>query len=398
MGKMFLLTEETARQLDVLLKVGPYVFDTGDFRVVERGLNRHVLLRDPEANGMPKRMPQPFQLSRHLEGARVYRGKLLWDVTALTFEKKFLYDADGTFLDDVNSLAEQEEIAGPEVMEIDGGSSGGSGDGGGSAGSGAELEGWHDLTWFGDVWAVVELNGETGEPVRLTLEGPDKPEMRSIPLLNSDLSRGSGSGSESGERMGWCVLLGNVPETGKIRQEWVGNLSWYLAFVPEAESSSSGSSGSSGGSSSSGSSRGSGSSKDTAIVPTPWGYRKWYAMEAAEVLFFDFMEVEVVRGRNVFPLDPMVLFCVEQGTLRAFPSPARGCAVAHVDGDELVVEARHWPWPRTQRVQVMLKGVRRGFAGVRNELATMEEYIANELRLRPDKTREEVMEEVVSVK
>lgn len=373
-----------------------------DFDVSRRGKKTFFRLRPPGqgVRSGPPAIP-PFLLGAHTGGARIYKGELQWYVTTLTFEKKFIYDVDGNLLEDVNGLVEQAEIEGLQTMGIGAGSSEAPME---ESSSGEPEDDWMDLDWFGDVWAVVELDGETGKPTALTIEGPEEPAMIPIPTLNEDLSRGSQSGSGSGGRVGWAVKIGTVPETGQIVQERTGNLPWFLAFVPEAESSSSSGSSSSGssesssssGQSSSGrsSSGGSGSSKDTAIVPTPWGYRKWYAMESAQVLFFDFMEVEARRGENCVAIDPMVLHCTERGTLRAFASPERGHAVARIEDDVLVVDARHWPWPRTQRVQVMLKGIRRGFARVRTEKATMEEYIANEMRLCPKKTREDVMAEI----
>jgi len=185
-----------------------------------------------------------------------------------------------------------------------------------------------------------------------------------------------------------------VPEKGFIEQERTGNIQWFLAFVPENDASSSSGSSSSGSSapSSSAASGALGSSKDTAIVPTSTGHRKWYAMESAEILFFDFVEYQVPRGITHHPIDPIVLESIAPGTIRAFISPERGRANVTIQGDTIVIHARHWPWPATQRVQIMLRGVRRGFSGVRNAPATYEQFIDNECRLNPRMTREEIIQ------
>lgn len=199
----------------------------------------------------------------------------------------------------------------------------------------------------------------------------------------------------------------------ELKQVWKSDIAWY---VLEEDSSSSSSSESSGGSSaassedssdhSSGGSSGessaassggadssggdSGSSKDTAIVPTPQGYRKWYAMESADVRFFDFMEVDAARGLTRAAIEPLALFCMERGSVRAFVSAERGRTTARVVGAAVEIRSRHFPWPRRQRVQVMLCGVRRGFAGIRMAAATFEEFLDNECRLNPRLTRAEI--------
>jgi len=138
----------------------------------------------------------------------------------------------------------------------------------------------------------------------------------------------------------------------------------------------------------------SGSSKDSAIVPTPDGYRKWYTMEAADVRFFDFTEIEVARGKSVHDIDPLVVFCIERGTLRAFVSQERGAVTATVREERLEIRARHFPWPRTQRIQIMLHGVRRGFANVRLGHASFDEFVDNEWRLNPRMSREQIVEQL----
>jgi len=350
-----------------------------------------------------------FKLDFGSGGARVHRGLLEWFVTTLTFEKKSIYDANGLLLTDVNHLVEQAAIEGVQTMGIDTGGV-----------VLTPLNPWLQLNWFGRVYAVVELNEATGKPVRLTIEGPSPPIVRPIPRLDESLSRGSSAGG----RCGFSVYLGNVTNGSPVNQVHTGPLQWYLAFVPESEGSvaSSGSSSASGDSASSGSSSASssgsssasssasssgsgsgssgassgGSSKDTAIVPHPdGGYCKWYAMEAAEVLFFDFQEFELPRGRHSIEVDPVVSFGCEPNSLRAWTSPDVGTCHATVTSDRIRLAVRT---PRKkQRVQVMLKGVRRGFANVRNAHATFEDFVDNECRLNPRLSREQVIAELAKV-
>lgn len=338
-----------------------------------------------------------FRLDHGKDGARITQGWLEWYVTTIVFEKKFIYDVDGVLLEDVNSLASQEPIEGVKVLAMD---------------QAAEYdeERWLELGWWGDVWAIVELSEETGEPLKLTIE-PNDGNMRPIPRLDSDLSRGS-SGSDDGTRCGYSVKIGTVPQNDTIQQSHIGNLYWFVAFIPEATtSSSSGSSGSSSsessssessssaGSSSVGSSSvssGSGSSKDTAIVPHPnGGYCKWYAMEATEVLFFDFQEFELPKGKHSIEVDPVVVFGCEPNSLRAWTSPDVGTCHAVVSSDRIKLSVR--TSRKKQQVQVMLKGVRRGFAKVRNAYATFEDFVDNECRLNPRMSRKQVIAELAKV-
>jgi len=344
------------------------------------------------------RSPRPewndaFKLDFGSGGARVHRGLLEWFVTTLTFEKKAIYDVNGVLLTDVNHLVEQAAIEGVQTMNINTGGP-----------TLTPLSPWLQLGWFGNVYAVVELDEGTGKPTNLTIEGPNVPTVRAIPRLDEDLSRGSSVGG----RCGYYVLLGNVTTGSPVNQAHIGPLQWYLAFVPESLGSvaSSGGSSASGGSASSGSSSasssgsssgsGGGSSKDTAIVPHPdGGYCKWYAMEAAEVLFFDFQEFELPRGRHSIEVDPVVSFGCEPNSLRAWTSPDVGTCHATVTSGRIRLAVRT---PRKkQRVQVMLKGVRRGFANVRNAHATFEDFVDNECRLNPRLSREQVIAELAKV-
>jgi hypothetical protein len=364
------------------------IHDTDHFIVRKQGHKTLIRLRGtPGETGSPP-IP-PFLLAKGETGARCYKGVLEWYVTTLTFEKKFIYDKEGNLLEDVNGLIKQDEITGVKTMELEGESSSGSA-------SDPQADDWKQLDWWGDVYVAVELDGETGKPLSIKIQGPEKPDLSPIPELDEDLSRPSGSASGSSGAFGFSVKIGTVPENGPIEQERTGNIQWFLAFVPENDaSSSSGSSSASSGASSAASSAsagsGAGSSKDTAIVPTSAGYRKWYAMESAEVLFFDFMEYEVPRGITHHLIDPLVMESIAPGTIRAFISAERGRANVTIQGDAIVIHARHWPWPATQRVQIMLRGIRRGFANVRMAPATEEDFIDNECRLNPRRTREEII-------
>jgi len=181
-----------------------------------------------------------FRLDHGKDGARITQGWLEWYVTTIVFEKKFIYDVDGVLLEDVNSLASQESIEGVKVLDMD---------------QAAEYdeERWLQLDWWGDVWAIVELSEETGEPLKLTIE-PNDGNMRPIPRLDSSLSRGS-SGSEF-----------------------------------------------------------------------------------------------------------------------------------------LILSSRYSAKKRTQKTSVMIKGVRRGFAGIRNQYATYDDFVDNECRLNPRMTREQIVD------
>ncbi len=138
-----------------------------------------------------------------------------------------------------------------------------------------------------------------------------------------------------------------------------------------------------------------GSSKDSAIVRGPdGGYLKWYCMEATEVLFFDFQEFSVGSGLSKVDIDPVVCFCIEKGTLRAFASPDIGSANVTVHGDCILIRSRFSKRQKKQTVQVMLKGVRRGFLGVRNQCANFEEFVDNECRLNPRMTRDQIIDEL----
>jgi hypothetical protein len=125
-------------------------------------------------------------------------------------------------------------------------------------------------------------------------------------------------------------------------------------------------------------------------VPGPdGGYVKFYVMEAAEVLFFDFAEFDVKIGDSFILIDPIVLFCVEPNSLRAFPSPEKSFATARVDGDHLIIRSS-----ASQMVNVMLKGVRKDFAGIRNCAASFAELVDNECRLNPRMTRKQIIKKL----
>lgn len=336
------------------------------------------LRQSPPLEGKRPRVPlyDAFTLGYGDEGAKIHKGQLEWCVTTHVFEKKIIGSVD------VNGLIEQKAIEGVKVLDI-------------ADSTATDLDPWIQLAWWGDVYAVVELDVGTGRPVALTLEGPDEPELKPIPRLDEELSRGSGSGNA--ERYGFFVRIGKVEESTVINQDHLGNLQYHVAFVPEGGGSSSGGSGESGGSSAGSGSGGasggsSGSSKDTAIHPAPDGkYRKWYAMEATEVLFFDFQDYELTCGQTTTAIDPIVAFSCEPGSLRAFPSPDIGQCNAIVKGYQLILSAKFSAKKRRQKTSVMLKGLRRGFANVRLGFATFEDFVDNECRLNPRMTREQII-------
>lgn len=117
-------------------------------------------------------------------------------------------------------------------------------------------------------------------------------------------------------------------------------------------------------------------------------------MEATEVLFFDFQDFSVSQGKNKVPIDPVVTFCCEPDTLRAFASPDVGNCNAVVKNGDLLLSSRFSAKRKKQTVTVMLKGVRRGFLRVRNEHGTYDDFVDNECRLNPRMTREQVIHEL----
>jgi hypothetical protein len=383
-------TWEALRQRVDDLEIIP---DPKDFDISRRGGKQFIRLRGLPGAVRPGPPPIPaFTLSAGKSGARIYKGWLEWTVTTLKFKRRTIkMQPSGGSVDEVNLFTGQDEISGimPLIAELD------------EAGEAeppppAAAEDWLELSWWGDVWAQWTVNEKTGHPTDFTIVGPDKPDLRAISALNEDLVRDGGSGSgASGGETGYCLRIGNVPEAGAIEQERTGNIHWAFTFIPESEGIGlSGSSRNSSAGSSDGGGSTSGSSKDTAIVPTPDGYRKWYAMESAEVLFFDFGELNVFYGLSHHDIDPLVAYCCEAGSLRAFVSPERGSATVRVVSDVLILRAHHFPWPRRQRVQVMLCGVRRGFAGIRLGFAEFEDFVDNECRLNPRLERSDILQQL----
>jgi hypothetical protein len=118
-------------------------------------------------------------------------------------------------------------------------------------------------------------------------------------------------------------------------------------------------------------------------------------MEASQVLFFDFQEFELPQGKHSIEVDPVVSFCCEPGTLRAWTSPDVGTCHATVSSERIKLSVR--TSRKKQRVQVMLKGVRRGFADVRNAHATFDDFIDNECRLNPRMKRKQIIEQLAKL-
>ena len=246
------------------------------------------------------------------------------------------------------------------------------------------------LGWYGAVFLYWEAD-ENGAVTNCEVKGPDTPDGQNIGELDADLNREITDGR-------YYVQIGEVPENGLVDQKISGDVPWFATIFKGSSSGSSdsGGSGDSAPSSDESSAIGSGgSSKDTAIVQGPNGtYLKWYAMEASEVLFFDFQEFRVGHGTTKIEIDPVVLFCLEKDTARAFGSPDVGNVNIVVEGPHLKVSPRFSKRHRQQTVQVMIKGVRRCFAGVRNGHATFGDLVDNECRLNPRMTREQVVEQL----
>jgi len=217
---------------------------------------------DGRPNINPALRHDAFKLDHGTNGARITRGWLEWYVTRIVFEKKYIYNSSGLLVDEVNSLASQEPIDGVKIMQM-------------AEAAAYEDSDWLQLNWYGDVWAVVELSEETGEPVSLNIEGPAEPVMRPIPRLDSDLSREASDSGDLGT-CGYAVKIGTVPENDKVVQMHIGNLYWFVSFIPEAtaipssdgsDDSSDGSDDSDGGGSDSDESGDSDGSDDTECCP-----------------------------------------------------------------------------------------------------------------------------------
>ncbi len=331
--------------------------DPKDFDVTTRGGKKFLRLRRIPGSPRPGPPPIPaFTLSAGKDGARVYKGVLEWCVTSLEFEK----------MGKVNSFTGQAAIKGVEVMKRKGEES-----------SGEEEEdddGWWDFDWWGDVWAKVVLDPETGEPASWDIVGPDKPEMLSIPALDEDLSRETSEGGGEGEsETGYAILLGNVPEDGRITQERTGNLEWFCAFVPEGSGSSGPSSDDDSDSSSDDSSDSSNASStdsqseksSNAIVAMPWhesGYGAMATIESNEVLFEFIVRGLRMKGRRMnVRIDRRFLSICDR---HSFTVSAQGSAPfpvgAEVAGDMVILRAL--PFLSPGKITLRLTGVRKGFA------------------------------------
>ena len=242
------------------------------------------------------------------------------------------------------------------------------------------------LDWFGAVYLYWEAD-ENGAISAVEIKGPDVPDGQDIGELPADLVRETTTGK-------YYVQIGTVPEEGPIDQQISSDVPWFPTIF-KGENSNNGSSGSDDSAPSSAVSSGIGSSKDTAVVLGPNGTKvKWYAMEASEVLFFDFQEFHVGHRTTRIEIDPVVLFGIEKGTARAWGSPDVGNVNVTVEGDHIVVRPRFSKRHRQQAVQVMLKGVRRGFKDIRNAHASYDDLVDNECRLNPRMTRKQIVEQL----
>jgi uncharacterized membrane protein YgcG len=372
--------------------------DPKDFNVSKREGKKFLSLRPPNTPSRPgPPLVPPFTLSASATGARVYKGVLEWAVTTLNFERLQIKDADGELLEEVNNFTGQDEITGVEMMERNG-----------ESGSEEAEDSWWDLSWWGDVWAKVVLDPESGHPLSWELVGPEKPEMQSIAQLSEDLSRGSGAGSDGAEEIGFSIRIGSVPEEGAIIQDRTGNLQWFCAFVPEnpssmsseassseesssessssessssEESSSDASSQSSGGSSqssggSSGASSGGGGSSaaseseksSNAIVEAPWTEGKFVALatlESNQVLFeFIVRDIKLAGPKTRVKIDPRFVYVCEPNSLCVAAAPcgdAPFAVGAKVEKGVLTLTALTRADRRPKFVNVRLTGIRKGF-------------------------------------
>lgn len=337
--------------------------DPKDFSVATRGGKKFIRLRGVRGSVRPSPPPlPPFLLGAGKTGARIYQGVLEWSVTKLNFERVVIRDRKGAMLEEINHFSGQDAISGVQVMPRGDGSSA---ETGGS--SGGDDDGWWDLDWWGQVWAKISLDPESGEPTGWDIVGPAKPAMREITALDGELSRGSDSGDSGGET-GYAVLLGTVPENGGIVQERTGNLEWFCAFVPENEASSDG--GESGGSDESGDSGESGGEKSSnAIVRMPWnedGYGALATTESSEVLLeFPYRHIPLTGPLTRVAIDPRHVFVCEPGSLEVLGAPVgpKPCVVgAEVVGNEILLRTACLGNRANSWVNLKLTGVRRGFA------------------------------------
>lgn len=339
------------------------IADPKDFDVGTRGGKRFLRLRGVPGATRPGPPPVPaLLLSAGANGARVYQGVLEWSVFTLEFERHTISGKK------VNGLIGQDAIEGVEIMKRDGAEEAAEEEG---------FDGWWDLGWWGDVWAKVILDPETGEPTSWDIVGPDKPEMQPIAALDQNLSRDGGSGGEGDT--GFVVFLGNVPEDGAIVQERTGNLQWFCAFVPTNEASSGGDSSgvdessavddSSGGDSSGGDDSGGGSESEkssNAIVSMPWhpeGYGAMATIESNEVLFEFILRRRPLRwGRNTFQIDPRFIAVCDAHSFTAQVQGDRPWPLGvEVIGERVILRAL--PFFRPRFVTIRLTGVRKGFGG-----------------------------------
>ena len=243
------------------------------------------------------------------------------------------------------------------------------------------------LGFWGDVYVYWEAD-ESGFISVVEIRGPDAPDGEEIGEMEADFSREVTSGK-------YFVKIGTVPKTGDINQQISSDIPWFATVVKGTDTNGSDSAPSEESTPSSAVSSGIGSSKDTAVVLGPNGTKvKWYAMEASEVLFFDFQEFHVGHRTTRIEIDPVVLFGIEKGTARAWGSPDVGNVNVVIEGDHIVVRPRFSKRHRQQAVQVMLKGVRRGFKDIRNAHASYDDLVDNECRLNPRMTRKQIVEQL----
>jgi hypothetical protein len=133
----------------------------------------------------------------------------------------------------------------------------------------------------------------------------------------------------------------------------------------------------------------SGSSKDHAIVPAPWApgwFTKLCTIESPSVLFVD-LQAELLIDRETFvPIDPKFIQVCEPGTMAVLAGSDEPVAVgAKILGDAVRVRLSSYAQP--VKVTLLLVAKRRGFLNWRFEMATREEFVANEERLNIGRPR-----------
>lgn len=129
----------------------------------------------------------------------------------------------------------------------------------------------------------------------------------------------------------------------------------------------------------------------SAIVPQGNGYLMWHCVERPDVIFEDVVKVQIRDGIGIFEIRPEFLDCIERGSLRIVSTLANGAAAwveyRHIGNGRIEFRALE-PWLhrflygrrgcRVNSVTVRYEGIRKGFANIRYQRASREEFEANE--------------------